>query len=153
MPMKRLLMIFGLLAAASALGADDVTVKLKDVVPKGTHTNLWFECTLAIHNGTSTSFSATNLFVAPPGLALKISDLGGKELKQLYADPYINSALNTAIIPPGDSTFKEPYGLGRWPPFALPESAQTVKVRLEGTLSHTEYTNRLTSNVVEVQVP
>jgi len=151
--MKRLLTILAVIIAASAFAADDVTVKLDGVTPKGIHTNIWFECTFAIHNGTSTSFFATNLFVAPPGLALKISDLGGKELKKLYADPYINYALNTAIIPPGDSTFKEPYGLGRWPPFALPERVRTIRVRLEGTLSHTEYTNRLASNVVEVQVP
>jgi len=51
------------------------------------------------------TFSATNLFVGPPGLALEISDLGGKELKQLYADPYINFSVNTAIISPGDITF------------------------------------------------
>jgi len=153
MKAKLFLSIFGLLAAVGALDAGDVTVKLEDVAPKGTHTNMWFECTLAIHNGTSTSFSATNLFVGPPGLALKISDLRGKELKQLYANPYINFALNTAIIPPGDSKFKEPYGLGKWPPFALPESVQTIRVRLEGSLSYTEYTNRLTSNVVEVRVP
>jgi hypothetical protein len=151
--MKQLLTALGLLAAANALGADDVTVKLKDVAPKGTHTNMWFECTLAIHNGTSRSFSATNLFVGRPGLALKVSDLDGKELKQLYADPYINFYLNTAVIPPGDSTFKEPYGLGKWPPFVLPDHMQTIRVKLEGTLSYNEYTNRLTSNVVEVQVP
>lgn len=148
-------MILTLLTAASVLGADDITVKLNDVSPKGNHTNMWFECTLTIHNGTSTRFSATNLFVAPPGLALKISDLDGKELKQVYADPWMNYSLNTAIISPGDTTFKEPYGLGGWHsrPFPLPESVQTVRVRIEGTLSHTGYTNRLTSNVVEVHVP
>ena len=151
--MKNLVTVLALLVALSAFGADDVTVKLKDVALKGTHTNMWFECSVTIHNGTSKTFYATNLFCGHPGLALKISDLGGKEFKPVYADPYIAFALNTAIIPAGDSKFKEPYGLGKWPPFALPESVQTIRVRLEGTLSYTEYTNRLTSNIVEVRVP
>ena len=151
--MKKALVVIGLLITVDALGADDFTVKLNDVSPKGVRTNMWFACTLTIHNGTAKSVSATNLFVSPPGLALKISKLGGQELTRLYADPYINFALNTAIIPPGDSLFKEPYGLGSWPPFALPDGIQSIRVRLEGTLSHTAYTNRLTSNFVEVQVP
>jgi hypothetical protein len=152
--MKRMLMILGLFAAAGAFGgeAGDVTVKLNDVSPKGTRSNIWFECSVTIHNGTSTTFYATNLFYGPPGLALKISDLAGKELKPLYADPYINFNLNTAIIPPGDITFKEPYGLGdRHRP--LPESVQVIRVRLDGKLAYTGYTNRLTSNFVEVHIP
>jgi hypothetical protein len=152
--MKRPLIIFLLLAAVRAFGGGDgnVTVKLNDVSPIGTHTNIWFECSVTIHNGTSTTFFATNLFYGPPGLALKISDLGGKELKHLYADPYINFYLNTAIIPPGDITFKKPYGLGdRHLP--LPQSVQTIRVRLDGRLSYTGYTNRLTSNFVEVNIP
>jgi hypothetical protein len=148
--MKQLLMILALLSAASALRADDVSVKLDDVSPKGNHTNIWFECRFTIHNGTGTPLSATNVFVAPPGLALKISDLDGKELKRIYADPWINYALNSPTIPPGDSTFKEPYGLGRF--VALPDTVQIVRVRLEGTLSASGYTNRLTSNIVEVHV-
>ena len=145
-------MILGLLAAASALGADDVTVKLNDVSPKGAGTNIWFECSVTIHNGTKTTFYSTNLFCGPPGLALKISDLAGKDLKSIYADPYINFALNTAIIPPGDITFKEPYGLGdRHRP--LPENVQTIKIRLDGRLAYTGYTNRLTSNIIEVHIP
>ena len=149
--MKRLLVIFALLATASALDADDVTVKLDGVSPEGNHTNIWFECRFTIHNGTSTPLSATNLFVAPPGLALKISDLDGKELKRVYADPWINYALNSPIIPQGESKFKEPYGLGRF--VALPKTVKIVRVRLEGTLSASGYTNLLTSNIVEVHIP
>jgi len=151
--MKNLATILALLVVLSAFGADDVTVKLNDVSLKGNHTNMWFECTLTIHNGTSSTFYATNLFCGPPGLALKISDLAGKDLKPLYADPYKISDMNNAFIPLGDTTFKEPYGLAKWPPFSLPESVQTIRVRLEGRLSYTGYTNRLTSNVVEVHVP
>ena len=144
-------MILALLATASALGADVVTVKLDGVSPEGNHTNIWFECRFTIHNGTSTPLSATNLFVAPPGLALKISDVDGKELKRVYADPWISYALNSPIIPPGDSAFKEPYGLGHF--LSLPESVTLVKVRLEGALSSSGNTNHLTSNIVEVQIP
>ncbi len=144
-------MILGLFVAVKVFGGDDVTVKLDHLSAMSTHTNIWVECTLTIHNGTRTPLSATNLFIGPPGLALKISDLDGKELKRVYADPWINYSLNNPVIPPGDTTFTEPYGLGH--PFSLPETVHTVKVRVEGTLSYTGYTNRLTSNVVEVPVP
>ncbi len=155
--MKRFTIISLLLVTASAYGGSDgdVTVKLGDVSPVGNHTNIWFQCNLTIHNGTRTTFAATNCFLGPPGLALEISDLDGKELRRIYADGYINFNLNTAIIPPGDTTFKEPYGLGGWhgQPVSLPGSVQTVKVRIEGTLSYTGYTNHLTSNDVEMQIP
>ena len=77
--MKRPLIILGLLAAAGAFGGDDgnVTVKLPDVSPMGTHTNIWFDCSVTIHNGTSAPLTFTNLFHGPPSLALKISDLDG----------------------------------------------------------------------------
>ena len=152
MLMKRLLMTLGLLVAASALAADTVTVKLDDVQPYGAHTNIWFQCKFTIHNATSTSFFTTNLFIGPPGLALRISDLGGKELRRVYANGWIYYATNNPTIAPGDNTFKEPYGLGgRYSdPFPLPE---IVRVQLEGTLSWSGYTNHLTSNVVEVHVP
>lgn len=155
MLMKRLLMILGLLIAARAKGADTVTVNLDDVSPKGFHTNIWFECKFTIHNAASTSLPTASLFVGPPGLALKISDSDGKELKRIYANPYIYYAMNNPVILPGDNTFKEPYGLGGWHshPFPLPEGVQIIKVQLEGTLAGSGYTNRLTSNVVEVHVP
>jgi len=153
--MKRLLMILGLFVAGPAFSADTVTVKLDDVQPHGARTNIWFECKFTIHNAASTSFFTTNLFIGPPGLALKISDVGGRELKQGYANPWISYAMNNHTIVPGDNTFKEPYGMGGWRghPFPLPDGVQIVRVQLEGTLSWSGYTNHLTSNVVEVHVP
>jgi hypothetical protein len=153
--MKGLWITLGLLVAARVFGGDIVTVKLDEVSPRGTYTNIWFECKFTIHNASNTPLSTTSLFVAPPGLALKVSGLDGNELKRLYANPWINEALNNPLIPPGDSAFKELYGLGGWHshPFPLPESMQVVRVQLEGTLSGSGYTNRVTSNVVEVHVP
>lgn len=155
MPMKRLLMILGLFIGARLFGADAVTVKLDEVVPNGSHTNIGFNCKFTIHNGSSASLYTTNLFTAPPGLALKISDLDGNELNRSYANPYMYYARNCPVIRPGDGKFSELYGIGGWHsrPFPLPESVQIVRVRLEGTLSDSGYTNRLTSNVVEVRVP
>ena len=155
MLMKRLLMILGLLVAAKMFGADTVTVKLDEVSPNGFHSNIWYECKFTIHNGSSASLSTTNLFTAPPGLALKISDLNGNELTRLHANPWMDYARNSPLIPPGDSKFKELYGIGGWHsrPFPLPESVRIVRVRLEGTLTASGFTNRLTSNVVEVNVP
>ena len=61
-----MLMILVLFATLGVFGgeAGDVTVKFNDVSPKGTRTNIWFECSSTIHNGTSTTFYATNLFSA-----------------------------------------------------------------------------------------
>src|ERR1017187_10664101 len=65
MSMKRLLMVLGFLAAAAAFGGDDgdVTVKLNDVSPIGIHSNMWFRCSVTIHNGTSAPLIVTNLFL------------------------------------------------------------------------------------------
>jgi hypothetical protein len=155
--MKRLLMILVLLATASVVGADDVTVKLNDVSPKGTHTNIWFECSVTIHNGTSAPLTVNYLFIGPPSLALKISDLDGKELKRVYSVPHIFEPTQWDIAP-GDDTFTNvSYGLpnasGSRPPLSLPEGVHAVRVQVQGILPGSSFTNRLTSNIVEVQVP
>jgi hypothetical protein len=86
-----MLMILVLLVAVGAFGSDDgnVMVKLNDVSPKGIHSSIWFQCSVTIHNGTSAPLIVTNLFLGPPSLALKISDLDGKELKRVYSVPYM----------------------------------------------------------------
>ena len=155
--MKRPLIILGLLAAAGAFGGDDgnVTAKLNDVSPRGTHTNIWFECSVTIHNGTSAPLTVNNLFIGPPSLALKISDLDGKELKRLYSVGHIIEPLQWDI-PPGDVTFTNVgYGLpsGNRRPLSLPEGVHAVRVQVQGILPGSSFTNRLTSNIVEVQVP
>ncbi len=153
--MKRLLTILALLAAASALGADEVTVKLNDVSPKGTHTNMWFECSVTIHNGTSAPLTVNNLFLGPPGLALQISDLDGKELKRLYSAGHIAEPLQWHIAP-GDNTFTNVgYGLpsGNRRLLCLPEGVHAVKVQVQGILPGSSFTNVLSSNVLEVHVP
>jgi hypothetical protein len=158
MTMKQLLTILVLLAAVGAFGGDDgdVTVKLNDVSPRGIHSNMWFKCSVTIHNGTSVPLTFTNLFHGPPSLALKISDLDGKELKRVYSVPYIFERASTQWdIAPGDNTFTNIlYGLpnGNRPPLSLPEGVHTVRVQVQGILPDSSFTNRLTSNIVEVQV-
>jgi hypothetical protein len=155
MLMKHLLMIIGLMAAASALGADDVTVKLNGVSPIGNHTNMYFECSVTIHNGTSAPLTVYNLFIGPPSLALKISDLDGKELRRIYSVPHIYEPLPW-VIAPGDNTFTNvAYGLpsGNRRTVSLPEGVHVVRVQVQGNLPGSSFTNRLTSNVVEVRVP
>src|SRR5437016_2041401 len=88
--MERLMTLVGLLIAASAFGdsaSTYVTVHLGPVSVLGTHTNMWFDCDVTINNQTRVPLTVTNLFVRPPGLALKVSDLDGKELKRTYAWP------------------------------------------------------------------
>jgi hypothetical protein len=155
--MKRLLMILVLLAAVEARGGDDgeVTVKLNDVSPRGVHSSMWFQCSVTIHNGTSTPLTVTNLFFGPPSLALKISDLDGKELKRVYSVPYIFEPVGWGIAP-GDNTFTNVlYGLpnGNRTTLSLPEGLHAVRVQVQGILPGSSFTNRLTSNVVEVPVP
>ena len=155
--MKLSLTILALLIAVGAFGGDDgnVTVKLNDVSPRGIHSNMWFQCSVTIHNGTSAPLTVTNLFLGPPSLALKISDLDGKELKRVYSVPYMFEPVGWDIAP-GDNTFTNVlYGLpnGNRPPLSLPEGVHAVRVQVQGILPGSSFTNRLTSNIVEVQVP
>jgi hypothetical protein len=150
-----MLMILALLAAASALGVDDVTVRLNDASPIGTHSNMYFQCSLTIHNGTRSSLTVNNLFIGPPSLALKISDVDGKELRRVYSVPHIIEPLQWDITP-GDNSFTNVcYGLpsGNRPPVSFPEGVHAIRVQVEGILPGSSLTNRLISNVLEVQIP
>ena len=159
--MKNMAASLVLLVALSAFGGDDgnVTVTLNDVSPIGTHTNIWFECSVTIHNGTSAPLTFTNLFHGPPSLALKISDLDGKELKRVYTVPYkFEQATTQWDIAPGDNTFTNvlyglPGAVGSRPQLSLPEGVHAVRVQVQGILPGSSFTNRLTSNLVKVQVP
>ena len=121
----------------------------------GIHSRMWFRCSVTIHNDTSATLTVTNLFLGPPSLALKISDLDGKELKRVYANPYMFEPVGWRIAP-GDNTFTNVlYGLpnGNRPPLSLPEGVHAVRVQVQGILPDSGFTNRLTSNIVEAQVP
>src|SRR5438046_2758708 len=88
--MKNLLIIAALLVAVSAFAdspGGGVAVHLGPVSVIGTHTNLWFDCNVTIINQTELPLTVTNLFGTSPGLALKVKDSDGKELKRLYAWP------------------------------------------------------------------
>ena len=149
--MKKSLVILGLLLAAKAFGGDDIKVSLDSVSAVGVHSNIAFECKLHIHNGTSAPLVVTNFY----GLALKVSDLDGKELQRIRAHPFIAMVLWT-IPANGDSTNdKVLYGFGssRYDSLSLPDSVQAVRVQAEVTLPGSNYTNHLASNVVEVKVP
>lgn len=152
--MKKSLVILGMLMAAKAFGGDDVKVSIDHVSALGAHANVWFECRVKIHNGTSTPLDVTNLFVQSPGLSLKISDSNGTELGRFYSLPI--HRWHWTIPANGDTTNKVTYsfgGLNGHPSLSLPDGVHSVKVQVEGTLSGSSYTNRLTSNVVEVKVP
>jgi hypothetical protein len=156
--MKRLLTILGLLIAACAFGNPgntNVTISLGSVSVHGTHTDMWFECEVTIYNNTSVPLTVTNLFCLSPGLALKVTDLDGKELKRTYAWPWIASKWT---IPPSFQTQTLWYGAkqkhgGGITGVSLPDTAKTVRLQIEGTLSGSSYTNHITSNVVEVKIP
>jgi hypothetical protein len=153
--MKRLLMILGLLITASAFGNPgntNVTVRLGSVSVLGAHTNAWFECNVTINNQTGVPLIATNLFSMSPGLALKVTDLDGKELKRIYAWPW--KAWKWTILPGSQQENKrlwygaKQHGSGISGIF-LPATAKTVRLQIEGTLSGSS----ITSNVVEVKIP
>jgi hypothetical protein len=155
--MTRLLTILVSLIAVSALCVDDglVTVTLNEVSPRGTHSNMWFQCSVTIHNGTSAPLTVNNLFLGPPTLALNISDLDGRELKRVYSVGHIAEPLQWTIAR-GDNTFTNVwYGLpsGNRRLLSLPEGVHSVRVQVQGILPGSSFTNRLTSNVAEVRVP
>ena len=150
--MKRLFIILVSLISASAFGdSSGVTAHLDVVSVTGTHTNLTFTCNITLDNQTGATLIATNLFCMPPGLALRVTDLDGHELAQTYALPWeiwqfhIRSGSYTfSNLWYGQDMIRHVFGL------STPVSTKAVRLQIVGTLSGSSYTNRLTSNVVEV---
>jgi hypothetical protein len=154
--MKRLLAILASLMAVSAFAdSGGVIAHLSDVSLNGTHTNLMFTCNVTLDNQTGATLTATNLFCLSPGLALRVSDLDGHELSQAYAWPW---EIWQFHIHPGSYTFSNLLYIGKYKNVdtvgvSLPTGTKSVRLQIVGTLSGSSYTNRLTSNVVEVQIP
>ena len=118
---------------------------------------MWFLCRVAINNQTDVPLTVTNLFSRFPGLALKIADWNGRELKKTYAAPLHAS---TWTFPPGgQKEFKLMYGVPatsgsyQYPGISLPDTAKTVRLVIEGTLSGSSYSGGITSNVVKAKIP
>jgi hypothetical protein len=158
--MKSLLTIFALMIAGSVFGdvaGTNVMVRLGQISVIGTHTNLWFDCDVTINNQTDVPLTVTNLFAKSPGLALKITDLNGKELKRTYAWPL--KAGEWTHAPGSEKDFKrlgygaKPGKNGKVLGISLPETMKTVRLQIEGTLSGSSYSGAVTSNIVEVKVP
>ena len=158
--MKNLLTVLALLVAVSACAdssSTNVTVLLGPVSVLGTHTNLWFDCDVTINNQSRVPLTVTNLFVRSPGLALKITDLDGKELKRTYAWPI--KSWQWTHAPGSQKTFKR-LGYGAKPGrdgnvfgISLPSTLKTVSLQIEGAMSGSSYNGSITSNVVEVNIP
>ena len=158
--MKNLAAILALLVAVRALGdsaSTNVTVRLGSVSVLGTHTNMWFDCDVTINNQTRVPLTVTNVFRRPPGLALKVTDLDGKELKRTYAWPL--KSWEWTHAPGSQKEFKR-LGYGAKPGkngnvlgISLPETVKTVRLQIEGTLSGSSHSGGITSNVVEVKIP
>jgi len=158
--MKNPVVVLALLVAASVFGdstSSNVTVRLGPVSVLGTHTNMWFDCDVTIHNQTRVPLAVTNLFVKSPGLALKITDLDNKELKRTYAWPL--KSWEWTHAPGSQKEFKrlgygaKPVRDGKVLGVSLPETVKTVRLQIEGTLSGSSYSDGITSNVVEVKIP
>src|SRR2546430_13860289 len=105
--MKRVITLVGLLIALTALSGPEgtnVRVHLGPVSVLGTRTNLWFDCDVTVNNRTGVPLAVTNLFERSPGLALKVTDPEGKELKRTYAWPL--KAWEWTHAPGSQKTFK-----------------------------------------------
>lgn len=152
--MKFLILFLALLTGATAWGEEGhgkVVVVLREVSAQGTHSNLWFLCNVALTNETEKTLTVTNLFVAPPGLALKISDANGTELERTYAAPI--HLWKWDFEPHTNRAFRLMYGVRYRTPAVPPStSAKTVRVQIEGTMSGSGY-GSVTSNIVEVKIP
>jgi len=158
--MKRLMMFLGLVVTAIASGAfasTNVSVHLGAVSVLGTPTNLWFDCDVRINNRTDTPLTVTNLFVCPPGLALKIMSPDGTELKRAYAWPL--KSWKWTHAPGSQKEFRrlgygaKPGGNGNVLGISLPEAVKSVQLQIVGTMSGSSYEGAVTSNVVEVNIP
>lgn len=150
--MKHLLIMTVLLIAVSAYGGSDgdVTVKLDDVSARGDRTNMWFQCSITVHNAMSTSLTAGNLFYR---LVMTISDSDGKELKRVHYTPHIIEPTHWVILP-GDNTYTNLlYGLAWKDQLSLPDGVHAVRVQVQGTLFGGSYTNHLASNFVALHLP
>lgn len=158
--MKELITLAGLLIAASAFGGPEstnVTVHLGPVSVLGTRTNMWFDCDVTINNQTRLPLMVTNLFVRSPGLALKVTDLDGKELKRTYAWPIKSWKWTHAA---GSQKKFRRLGYGAKPGrdgnvlgLSLPDTVKTVRLQIEGTMPGSSYHGSVTSNVVDVDIP
>src|SRR5260370_477896 len=85
--MKRRICALALLAATDLFAGSanpKVTIRFSADV-HGTRTNVWFLCHVLINNQTAAPLTVTNLFSRSPGLALKVTDLEGKELARTYS--------------------------------------------------------------------
>jgi hypothetical protein len=158
--MNRLITLAGLLIAATAFGdpegTNNVTIHLGPVSVLGTRTNMWFDCDVTINNQTRVPLTVTNLFVRFPGLALKVTDLDGKELKRTYAWPF--KAWQWTHAPGSQKEFKR-LGYGAKPGkngnvlgICLPETVKTVRLQIEGAMSGSSYNGSITSNIVDVDI-
>jgi hypothetical protein len=153
--MNRLLIILMSLVAVSAFGdpvSTNVTVRLGPVSVIGTYPSVMFKCNVTINNQSDKTLVATNLFAMSPGLALKVSDLDGKELQRTYAMPWITwrFTFSPGIHPLSNLFYgvKIINGHKHVEELSLPNAAKTVRLQIEGTLSGSS----ITSNIVEVKI-
>jgi hypothetical protein len=158
--MKRLLTILAWLISVSAFAdSSGVTAHLDVVSTNGTHTNLMFTCNVTLDNQTGATLTATAFPFT--GLVLRVTDADGHSLAKIHPWPMIfwsfYSEKEKFQLPPGSQTFSKLWyaqdnGSGS-PGLSLPSDVKRVRLQIDGTLSGTSYTNRVTSNTVEVQVP
>jgi len=144
-----------LVAVSAFADSSGVTTHLDVASANGTHTNLMFKCNVTLDNQTGASLMATNLFCMSPGLALRVTDLNGHELATMYAWPW---HIWKFEIQPGSHVFKRLLYVGRYKGVdtigvSLPSDTKKVRLQIVGALSGSSYTNRLTSNVIEMEVP
>ncbi len=161
--MKRSLRILALLIALTAFGdSAGVTAHLRLVSADSNRTNLTFTCDVTVDNRTGAALVATTFPAMPRGLALRVTDAEGHVLATMYAHPMIFWSFYSQKEPfqlhPGSQTFSKlwynerPNGPGPLG-LSLPPEVKRIQLQIVGTLSGCSYTNRLTSNVVETDVP
>ncbi|HWY30385.1 MAG TPA: hypothetical protein VNX46_06515 [Candidatus Acidoferrum sp.] len=154
--MKRLLTILALLIAVDAFGdSGGVTAHLDAVSTEGTHANLMFKCSITLDNQTGATLVAANFPIRD--LALMVTDADGHALAKVHAWPMIfwsfYSEKQTFQIHPGSESFQLLYARFQGVGLSLPPDTKKVKLQIVGTLSGCSYTNCLTSNVVDTDVP
>jgi hypothetical protein len=146
-----LFLIIALTAGTTVL-AGEVTLQLKldeeTVTRNHKKGTVMFDCWAVVANQTDAPLTFTNLFDKDQGLTLKVTDVNSNEVARLIAAPMQAGAYT--IPAAGDMSFSAAYGvLNRF----APGTNTLVHLQLEGKLPGSNYTNKVTSNILEFRIP
>jgi len=151
-----LTMAFGLLSFCVRADTTNVTLHIGAVSAArqpmtigGVPTNsVTFLCEVTLDNQTQTPLTVTGLYTAFDGMRLVVLDASDKELARCgHADAFSTIKTQSFTLPTGQTTKTLTF------PFCfVPKTAQAVRVKLEGNLPGSSFSESITSNILTVEM-